>query len=131
MFFFVIGLQFTLQAIDTMKNLFAAYPNDFAHDIDGSDAIKAFRKGKLISPLGVEGLHQIANQPSNLRMFRDLGVRYATLTHNCHNKFADAALESNPFGKATPIWGGISPIGRKLVHEMNRIGMIVDISHVR
>lgn len=114
-----------------MKRLFTAYPEDFAHDVDGAGAFKAFRRGKLVSPLGVEGLHQIANQPSNLRLFRDLGVRYATLTHNCHNKYADAALQSNPFKKATPVWGGVSPDGRKLVHEMNRIGMIVDLSHVR
>ncbi|KAL7797444.1 membrane dipeptidase domain-containing protein [Trichoderma ceciliae] len=127
---YAASLQLTLQEIDTMKRLFAAYPNDFAHDIDGSDALEAFRGGKLVSPLGVEGLHQIANQVSNLRMFHDLGVRYATLTHNCHNKFADAALQENPLRKSTPIWGGISPIGRQLVHEMNRIGMIVDISHV-
>ncbi|UKZ94170.1 uncharacterized protein TrAFT101_009050 [Trichoderma asperellum] len=127
---YAASLQFTLQAIDTMKRLFAAYPDHFAHDVDGADALKAFRRGKLVSPLGVEGLHQIANQPSNLRLFRDLGVRYATLTHNCHNKYADAALQSNPFRKATPVWGGISPDGRKLVHEMNRIGMIVDLSHV-
>ncbi|KAK1237593.1 hypothetical protein MKX07_006721 [Trichoderma sp. CBMAI-0711] len=124
------SLQFTLQEIDIMKRLFAAYPDDFAHDIDSSDAIDAFRAGKLISPLGIEGLHQIANLAGNLRMFRDLGVRYATLTHNCHNKFADAALLESPFRKATPVWGGISPLGRQLVHEMNRIGMIVDLAHV-
>lgn len=114
-----------------MKRLFAAYPDDFAHDIDSSDAIDAFRAGKLISPLGIEGLHQIANLAGNLRMFRDLGVRYATLTHNCHNKFADAALLERPVRKATPVWGGISPLGQQLVHEMNRIGMIVDLAHVR
>ncbi|RFU73462.1 membrane dipeptidase [Trichoderma arundinaceum] len=111
---YAASLQFTLQEIDIMKRLFAAYPDDFAHDIDSSDAISAFRRGKLISPLGIEGLHQIANQAGNLRMFYDL----------------DAALQSHPFRKATPKWGGISPLGRKLVHEMNRIGMIVDLSHV-
>lgn len=114
-----------------MKRVFAAYPDDFAPDVDGSDAISAFRAGKLISPLGVEGLHQIANLAGNLRLYRDLGVRYATLTHNCHNKFADAALLESPLRVAPPAWNGLSDDGRKLVHEMNRIGMIVDLAHVR
>lgn len=128
---FAKGLQFTLQEIDIMKRVFAAYPDDFAPDVDGSDAISAFRAGKLISPLGVEGLHQIANLAGNLRLYRDLGVRYATLTHNCHNKFADAALLESPLRVAPPAWNGLSDDGRKLVHEMNRIGMIVDLAHVR
>ncbi|KAK0758705.1 hypothetical protein N5P37_009104 [Trichoderma harzianum] len=124
------SLQFTLQEIDIMKRVFAAYPDDFAPDVDGSDAISAFRAGKLISPLGVEGLHQIANLAGNLRLYRDLGVRYATLTHNCHNKFADAALLESPLRVAPPAWNGLSDDGRQLVHEMNRIGMIVDLAHV-
>ncbi len=81
--------------------------------------------------MGVEGLHQIGNSATNLRLFRDLGVRYATLTHNCHNKYADAAVVEHPLAKSKPHWGGVSGEGRKMVHEMNRIGMIVDISHVR
>ena len=109
------------------------YPDDFSHarGLDTDDAMRAWRKGKFISPFGIEGLHQIGNMASNLRRFHDLGVRYATLTHNCHNKFADAALEESPFRKATPIYHGVSADGRKLIHEMNRIGMIVDLSHVR
>lgn len=99
--------------------------------LDSSDAAGAFKAGKLLSPLGVEGLHQIGNSAANLRLFHDLGVRYATLTHNCHNKFADAALLENPLRKAEPHWGGVSPLGRELIHEMNRIGMIVDLAHVR
>lgn len=85
----------------------------------------------MISPLGIEGLHQIGNLVGNLRLYHALGVRYATLTHNCHNKFADAALLENPLRKAEPKWGGVSQDGRKLVREMNRMGMIVDISHTR
>jgi membrane dipeptidase len=62
-----------------------------------------------------------------------LGVRYATLTHNCHNAYADAALVELPGGgveKSKPRWGGVSPAGRELIHEMNRLGMIVDLAHV-
>lgn len=93
--------------------------------------MKAFKAGELISPLGIEGLHQIGNKVVNLRLFHALGVRYATLTHNCHNKFADAALVDEGGRIAEPQWGGVSPLGQKLVHEMNRIGMIVDLAHVR
>lgn len=84
--------------------------------------------------MGIEGLHQIGNSISTLRLYHALGVRYATLTWNCHNKYADAALVSDPkTGKtvpSTPLWHGVSDEGRKLVREMNRLGMLVDLSHV-
>lgn len=124
-------VQFTLDQIDVTRRLQKRYPKDFALDVDSATALAAFKQGKLISPLGIEGLHQIGNKLANLRLFYDLGVRYATLTHNCHNKYADAAVLDGPTRKAEPKWHGVSPDGRKLVHEMNRIGMIVDISHVR
>lgn len=124
------SVQFTLDQIDVMTRLQAAYPSHFSEKVDSSNAFEAFKKGQLISPFGIEGLHQIGNKAANLRKFYELGVRYATLTHNCHNKFADAAVLENPTRKAEPLWGGVSPLGRKLVHEMNRIGMIVDLSHV-
>lgn len=107
------------------------YPNDFSNHVDSSDALEAWNSKKLISPLGVEGLHQIGNKVANLRRFHELGVRYATLTHNCHNKFADAALVGQPAKIAEPLWDGVSPLGQRLVHEMNRIGMMVDLAHVR
>lgn len=126
-----IAVQFTYNQIDVMTRLQAKYPKDFSQIVDSSNALEEFKKGKLVSPLGIEGLHQIGNSAANLRKYHELGVRYATLTHNCHNKFADAAILENPSRKAEPLWGGVSPLGRKLVHEMNRIGMFVDISHVR
>lgn len=112
-----------------MSRLKEAYPNDFSPSVDSSSALEAFKKGQLISPLGIEGLHQIGNSAANLRQFYDLGVRYATLTHNCGNRYADAALWEAPLRKAPAQWGGVSPEGRRLVNEMNRIGMIVDLSH--
>lgn len=124
-----IAVQATLQQIDLITRLKAAYPDEFSSSADSSSALKGFRKGQLVSPLGIEGLHQIGNSIANLRRFYDLGVRYATLTHNCGNKYADAALWENPLRKAPAYWGGVSPDGRKLVNEMNRIGMIVDLSH--
>ncbi|KAL7625438.1 hypothetical protein AAE478_004658 [Parahypoxylon ruwenzoriense] len=124
------SVQFTLQQIDLMTRLQSAYPKDFSGIVDTKSALEAFKQGKLISPLGIEGLHQIGNSAANLRRFHALGVRYATLTHNCGNIFADAALREDPFGKAPPYWGGVSPKGRQLINEMNRIGMLVDLSHV-
>lgn len=87
----------------------------------------------MISPIAIEGLHQIGDSISNLRLFYSLGVRYATLTHNCHNPYADAAitqLSDGSSGVGEPRWGGVSPAGREAVKEMNRLGMIVDLSHV-
>ncbi|KAI1075224.1 putative dipeptidase [Whalleya microplaca] len=124
------SVQLTLQQIDLMTRLQAAYPKDFSGTVDSTSALGAFKKGKFISPLGIEGLHQIGNSVANLRRFYSMGVRYATLTHNCGNIFADAALWENPFRKAPPYWGGVSPKGRQLINEMNRIGMLVDLSHV-
>ena len=104
-----------------------------ANDNSSMALAKFESAGKLISPLAIEGLHQIGNSYSNLRLFKSLGVGYATLTHNCHNIFADAALVTNSSGSliaAPPLWGGISKSGQAVVKEMNRLGMLVDLSHV-
>ncbi|GAW12650.1 hypothetical protein ANO14919_020200 [Xylariales sp. No.14919] len=127
---YAASVQLTLQQIDLMERLQAAYPDSFSGIVNSESAKAAFKQGKLISPSGIEGLHQIGNSVANLRRFHTMGVRYATLTHNCGNIFADAALWENPFRKAPAYWGGVSPKGRQLINEMNRIGMIVDLSHV-
>ncbi|KAI1404608.1 putative dipeptidase [Hypoxylon fuscum] len=125
------SVQLTLQQIDLMTRLQSAYPNDFSGiPVDSKAAVAAWKKGKFVSPLGIEGLHQIGNSVANLRRYYAMGVRYATLTHNCGNIFADAALWENPFAKAPPVWHGVSAKGRQLINEMNRIGMLVDLSHV-
>ena len=120
--------------MDVLRRLIQAYPETFNPPTANSNSsLEGFRRGKLISPLGIEGLHQIGNSFSNLRLFESLGVRYATLTHNCHNAFADAALITNASGTtvaAPPQWGGVSDVGRYMIQEMNRIGMLVDLSHV-
>ncbi|KAL8770723.1 MAG: hypothetical protein Q9209_003590 [Squamulea sp. 1 TL-2023] len=124
----------TLSQIDLLRRLTAAYPEVLSSpDLNSSTARDAFdSRHLLISPIGIEGLHQIGNSISNLRLYHSLGVRYATLTHNCHNKFADAALVGNASGHtiaSTPYWGGVSKAGQLLIQEMNRLGMLVDISH--
>jgi len=116
-----------------VQRLAALYPSYFTttHSTHAADA--AFKSGSLISPLGIEGLHQIGNSASTLRLYHALGVRYATLTWNCHNPYADAAIITehlNTTYVAKPLHYGLSAAGRDLVLEMNRIGMLVDIAHV-
>ncbi|KAK0739536.1 renal dipeptidase family [Apiosordaria backusii] len=128
----------TLSQIDLLHRLSSSYPDTFSpiSNITSASALNYFRHSdQLISPLGIEGLHQIANSPSVLRAYHSLGVRYATLTHNCPNKFADSALDTLPDDPrkiriAPPVHGGLSvPYGVDLIKEMNRIGMIIDLSH--
>ena len=114
-----------------MLRLQQSYPDTFSAPPNGTTALQAFRDGKIISPLGMEGLHSIGNSLALLRDFHARGVAYATLTHNCHNRYADAALVEIPGGikKADPLWHGVSEAGKTLVHEMNRLGILIDLSH--
>jgi membrane dipeptidase len=123
----------TLGQLDLFHRLGQQYPKYFTPSRTARDAIKAFELGRLISPTAIEGLHQIGNSISTLRLYHQLGVRYATLTWNCHNKYADAALSTGTNFVTTiakPYWHGLSPAGRDLIKEMNRMGMLVDLSHV-
>ena len=124
----------TLSQIDVLQRLTASYPKVFSSPVaNSSAALAGFRdSGKLVSPIGIEGLHQVGNSFSNLRLYESLGARYSTLTHNCHNIYADAALTTNASGTLTaskPLWTGVSEKGQEMIQEMNRIGMLVDISH--
>ncbi|KAH6663678.1 membrane dipeptidase-domain-containing protein [Halenospora varia] len=126
-------IAFTLTQLDLLTRLQAAYPTHFSPPGNSSTALSYFNSNQLISPLIIEGLHQIGNSISNLRHYHSLGVRYATLTHNCHNPYADAALLELPEGGVTvakPKWNGVSPKGKQVIREMNRLGMMVDLAHV-
>lgn len=109
-----------------MHRLAKSHPEDLALVESSAGVQEVFKSGRtqIASLLGVEGLHQIANSASVLRLYHTLGVRYATLTHECHNAFADSATPP------VPQHHGLSPAGRALVHEMNRMGMLVDLAHV-
>ncbi|KAG0643192.1 membrane dipeptidase-domain-containing protein [Tuber brumale] len=117
------SVQTTLQQIDLVHRLADAYP-DLALTFSPLTARHAHYHGKIASVMGAEGLHQIGNSASNLRLYHSLGVRYVTLTHNCNNKYADSALPVND-----TLWGGLSDDGKDIIKEMNRLGMIVDLSH--
>ncbi|CCL99865.1 uncharacterized protein FIBRA_01890 [Fibroporia radiculosa] len=116
----------TLEQIDVSKLLIEKYSDTFELALTSEDAKSAISRGKIASMLGVEGAHQLGNSLAVLRQYYDLGVRYATLTHMCHNAFADSGGYLVPM---EPKWGGLSPLGRVLVKEMNRLGMLVDLSH--
>jgi len=115
----------------------AAHPDVFSPAaLDSVSALTAFRRqGKFLSPIGIEGLHMIGRNASTLRLYHSLGAKYATLTWNCHNAFADAAqvtvlddsLDPEAARPAKPYWGGLSPLGTKLIREMNRLGIIVSM----
>ena len=117
------ALRATLEQIDTARRLIAAYPRDLELALTAEDMVRIHKKGRIGSMLGMEGGRQIAGSPAALRSFYDLGVRYMTLTHNQTTEWADAATDE-------PKHSGISPFGAQVVAEMNRLGMLVDLSHV-
>ena len=112
----------TLEQIDFVHRMVAAYPDRLALASTADDVESAYQDGKIASLLGAEGGHSIASSLGVLRMLYALGVRYLTLTHNHNVPWADAAADS-------PRLGGLSPFGRDVVDEMNRLGMLIDLSH--
>ncbi|KAI0362127.1 hypothetical protein OH77DRAFT_1416345 [Trametes cingulata] len=116
----------TLEQIDVAKLLIDKYSDTFSLALGSKDVKKAISRGKIASLLGIEGGHQLGNSIAVLRQVYELGVRYVTLTHACHNVFADSGGYEPGF---EPRWGGLSDFGYDLIDEMNRIGMLVDLSH--
>jgi membrane dipeptidase len=101
----------------------AAYPKDLERALTADDVVRIHRKGKVASMIGIEGGRQIGGSLAALRQFYRLGARYMTLTHNQTTEWADSATDD-------PKYGGLSAFGVEVVHEMNRLGMLVDLSHV-
>ncbi|KAF9467327.1 membrane dipeptidase-domain-containing protein [Collybia nuda] len=116
----------TLEQIDISKLLIEKYPETFQLALGSQDIKAAVTKGKIASLLGVEGGHQLGNSIAVLRQYYSLGVRYVTLTHLCHNAFADSC---GFLPGMIPLHGGLSPLGYSLIDEMNRLGVLVDLSH--
>ncbi len=112
-----------LEQIDIVKQMEARWPRVFLPARTAADVVRAHQQGKIASLMGIEGAHAIENSLGALRMFYDLGVRYMTLTWNNDLAWADAAA-----GRKTH--NGLTPFGLEVVREMNRLGMLVDISHV-
>jgi membrane dipeptidase len=114
-----------LEMIDTIRHdIVARHPRDFALATSVSGIEKARKEGKIAALIGIEGGHAIEDSPRLLRQFYELGVRYMTLTHSNTNNWAGSSGDAA--GAAT----GLNALGREIVAEMNRLGMMVDISHV-
>ena len=113
----------TMEQIDAVYRLVAAYPSDLAIAYSADDVSAALAAGKVASLIGIEGGHSLATSLGVLRAFARLGVRYVTLTHNNNTSWADSAAD-------VPGVGGLDDDGRAIVAEMQRIGILVDLSHV-
>ncbi|MGA5100632.1 dipeptidase [Streptomyces lavendulocolor] len=113
----------TLEQIDCVDRLLARHPADLAPALTADDMEAARASGRIASLKGAEGGHSINNSMATLRALYALGVRYMTLTHNDNVPWADSATDA-------PGVGGLSAFGREVVREMNRLGMLVDLSHV-
>ncbi|KAI3129358.1 transcriptional regulator family: Fungal Specific TF [Penicillium roqueforti] len=114
----------TLEQIDVAKRLIAEY-SELQYCDTAACARQAFKSKRISSMLGAEGLHQIGSSLAVIRQMYELGVRYITLTHNCDNAFATAASTVTETGKDN----GLSDFGRAAIREMNRLGMMIDLSH--
>jgi membrane dipeptidase len=112
-----------MEQIDIARRVVEKYPDRLMWALTSHDLRRAQKEGKVGSVLGLEGGHAIENSLGTLRAYYDLGARYMTLTHNVTTAWADAALDSAKHG-------GLTEFGKEVVREMNRMGMLVDLSHV-
>ncbi|KAI8074945.1 renal dipeptidase family [Gongronella butleri] len=117
-----------IESINAIKRMIQLYPKTFEFVESTKQFKKAFKHGRVASMMGMEGGQMIGNSLPALRTFYDLGVRYMTLTHNCHTPWAESCCDpaNPPFEKGL----GLTAFGNKVIGEMNRLGMMVDISHV-
>ncbi|QTC91817.1 dipeptidase [Brevundimonas goettingensis] len=113
----------TFEQIDTVRRIVAAHPDVFELATTAADIERIHKAGKIASLIGMEGGYSIDDSLGLLREFQAAGARYMTLTHSKTTSWADSATDA-------PKWGGLNPFGEAVVHEMNRIGMMVDLSHV-
>jgi membrane dipeptidase len=117
------ALRDTLEQIDLVYQIVARYPDTFELALTADDVERIHRQGKIASLIGVEGGHSIQESLGALRQLYKLGARYMTLTHSNTLSWADSATDE-------PRHGGLTAFGEEVVREMNRLGMLVDISHV-
>ncbi|MBL0165537.1 MAG: dipeptidase [Xanthomonadales bacterium] len=117
------AIKTTIEQIDIVKNMAAQYPQAFQMAYTADDIVRIHKAGRVASLIGIEGGHQIDNSMATLRQMYALGARYMTLTHTLNNDWADSAT-------ADPQHDGLTTFGRAVVGEMNRLGMMVDLSHV-
>ncbi len=112
----------TLEQIDIVHRMVARYPDALALALTADDIERSRKQGRIASLIGMEGGHSINSSLATLRMMHRLGARYLTLTHGLNTPWADSATD-------TPLSDGLSPFGEDVLREMNRLGMLVDLSH--
>ena len=117
------SLKITMEQIELVREMCRRYPETFAFATNVQQVDEALAAGKIASLIGMEGGHSIENSLANLRRLYDMGARYMTLTHSSTLDWADSATDD-------PVSDGLSPFGEEVVREMNRLGMLVDLSHV-
>jgi membrane dipeptidase len=117
------AIRTTIEQVDIVKRLAAKYPRDLELATTAADVVRIHKAGRVASLIGMEGGHHIANSMSALRAMYALGARYMTITHSKNNDWADSATDD-------PVHNGLTGFGKAVIGEMNRIGMIVDLSHV-
>jgi len=117
------AVETTIEQIDLVKRMAVKYPADFEVALTAADVRRIHRAGKIAALIGIEGGHQIDNSLAVLRQMYELGARYMTLTHVRNTAWADAATDA-------PVHHGLTTFGEDVVREMNRLGMLVDLSHV-
>ena len=117
------AIRTTLEQMDTVDRLIKAYPRDLERAYTADDMVRAHKAGRIGSLMGVEGGRQMGGSMAALRTYYRLGARYMTLTHNQTTEWADSGTDD-------PKFDGLSPFGLEVVREMNRLGMLVDLSHV-
>ncbi|WP_224277707.1 dipeptidase [Nocardioides lacusdianchii] len=113
----------TLEQVDAARLLTDTYADQLAWATTADEVEQAWASGRMASLMGAEGGHSISCSLGTLRQLHALGVRYLTLTHNANTPWADSATDR-------PVAGGLTEFGREVVREMNRLGMMVDLSHV-
>jgi membrane dipeptidase len=117
------AVRAVIEQIDVVHRIDETYPDTFELARTADDVVRIHRSGKVASLIGIEGGHSIGDSLAVLRQLYMLGARYMTITHSDNNDFADSAT-------ADPIHGGLTPFGKLVIGEMNRLGMLVDLSHV-
>ncbi|RIV89911.1 membrane dipeptidase [Aurantiacibacter xanthus] len=118
-----VAVQTTIEQIDVLKRLIAENPDDMALALTSADVERALAEGKIAGMIGMEGGHSIGTSLAVLRQMYDLGARYMTLTHSANTSWADSATDD-------PEHDGLTDWGVKVVQEMARLGMLIDLSHV-
>jgi membrane dipeptidase len=119
-----------MNLIDTVYREAEKSPSEMMMAVSTNDIRKAKKQGKVAGLMGIEGGHAIEDSLFALRDFYRLGVRYITLTHNNTNNWADACCDKNEDGTPKKPHGGLNGFGEEVIREMNRLGMLVDLSHV-